>query len=231
MANRASDKIPVEPFSDEKIAHFPNQSVDKEAVSYGQRQELYSRGMATSYSGYPSSSTSSVSQFSPAASTQSGWAGVTNTQRGYASSAQYTQPGPSKAQPKQLGGDRKTSAIALIATIIFFTIIWKLSFFSSSSPKVRECIPRPENFRHSGPILAIMGGSGTGKSSFIRDLQGRDSKGCLPEIGHTLQSCKLFLRVKMFLVLTYTHRYEECQLVLCYHPRNIVLSAGYTRVR
>ena len=37
--------------------------------------------------------------------------------------------------------------------------------------------------------MALMGGTGTGKSSFIRDLQGRDSQGCLPKIGHGLQSC------------------------------------------
>ncbi|KAF2730643.1 hypothetical protein EJ04DRAFT_500188 [Polyplosphaeria fusca] len=52
-----------------------------------------------------------------------------------------------------------------------------------------ECVPLQSEFAPTGPIIALMGGTGTGKSSFIRNLGGRDSKGCLPKIGHGLQSC------------------------------------------
>ncbi|KAH7139551.1 hypothetical protein B0J11DRAFT_610906 [Dendryphion nanum] len=67
-------------------------------------------------------------------------------------------------------------------------IVWQKPYsFTALGPS--ECITLPSRLEPSGPVIAVMGSTGTGKSSFIRDLLGRNSTGCLPEIGHGLQSC------------------------------------------
>ncbi|KAF2794115.1 hypothetical protein K505DRAFT_242837, partial [Melanomma pulvis-pyrius CBS 109.77] len=79
-----------------------------------------------------------------------------------------------------------TLVVAILAVIIL--VLAKLFYFPASA-HVAECISSSASFNPSGPIIAVMGATGTGKSSFIRDLQGRDSRGCLPKVGHGLQSC------------------------------------------
>jgi hypothetical protein len=96
---------------------------------------------------------------------------------------------------------------------------------------VPECVQN-HPFDPSGPVIALMGGTGTGKSSFIRDLQGRDSEGCLPKIGHGLQSCKyLPPATAMHLPNTHIERHEEGYLVLCNNGRRVLHCSGYSRFR
>ncbi|EPS38163.1 hypothetical protein H072_7978 [Dactylellina haptotyla CBS 200.50] len=68
-------------------------------------------------------------------------------------------------------------ALIVGAALLFLAIIWRL-FSGSNRVGVTP----------SSPIIAIMGETGAGKSSFIKALGGRDELGQLPVVGHTLNS-------------------------------------------
>lgn len=81
-------------------------------------------------------------------------------------------------------------SLALITKLALIAILLvKLATFVGSA-HAEECIVSSSAPNFTGPIIAVMGATGTGKSSLIRDLQGRDGNGCLPKIGHGLESCK-----------------------------------------
>jgi hypothetical protein len=90
---------------------------------------------------------------------------------------------PTKSHPV------KTSSTATMIVFSIISIVLIKLFYLTGAVHAAECVPT-STLSSSGPIIAIMGATGTGKSSFIRDLQGRDSKGCLPKVGHGMQSCK-----------------------------------------
>ncbi|KAK6358331.1 hypothetical protein TWF730_007677 [Orbilia blumenaviensis] len=65
------------------------------------------------------------------------------------------------------------------AIVVVLGILWSMSSFKSGP--VAGLTP-------SSPIIAIMGETGAGKSSFIKALGGRNSSGAFPKVGHTLNS-------------------------------------------
>ncbi|KAJ6263220.1 hypothetical protein Dda_1781 [Drechslerella dactyloides] len=69
--------------------------------------------------------------------------------------------------------------IALAATTVLIFLLW--AFALSDGGSVAGLTP-------TSPVIAIMGETGAGKSSFIKALGGRDGDGNPPVIGHTLNS-------------------------------------------
>jgi hypothetical protein len=201
--DRSSDKIPCETAGNDKIASYPYRDLGKEAITYSQDKEFFTGGYQTRfrpseppYPTYPSPSSTSTPTYggyTPISSTPSipDWtrhAEANHSKRNRTPVAPSPLTGPSKTLPKRLDVSRRV--ISLIVVAIIFSIVVKLFYFSSSS--IPECMTPSGEFPPSGPIIAIMGGTGTGKSSFIRDLGGRDSSGCLPKIGHGIQSCNIY---------------------------------------
>ncbi|OAL53518.1 hypothetical protein IQ07DRAFT_584237 [Pyrenochaeta sp. DS3sAY3a] len=114
-------------------------------------------------------------------------------QPSYPPSIQDTPRASSDSEPLNARKDPESPAvkkfpIVVVTMLTLFTITLVTFLYAAKSAQV-ECVSTSISFKPSGPILAVMGATGTGKSSFIRDVQGRDSKGCLPKVGHGLQSC------------------------------------------
>jgi hypothetical protein len=72
------------------------------------------------------------------------------------------------------GGCAVIAVMAAVIGILYLRFLW----VSSPSP----C--------ETDPIIAIVGATGAGKSTFIQGLGGRDALGNLPGIGHRLESCE-----------------------------------------
>ncbi|KAK6341269.1 hypothetical protein TWF696_008352 [Orbilia brochopaga] len=78
-------------------------------------------------------------------------------------------------------GDRMGSrgVIVLASAVVLVSLLWMLLL--SDSGAIAGLTP-------TSPVIAIMGETGAGKSSFIKALGGRDGDGNPPVIGHTLNS-------------------------------------------
>lgn len=106
--------------------------------------------------------------------------------------------------------------VLYIGCIVSAVVGWRYSAGLRThigSGTITESIKTRVNIDMSSPVIAIMGGSGAGKSSFIRALDGRDENGTVPEIGHGLQSCGSGRIDRWSLLIL--RRYQISYLVFC----------------
>lgn len=82
---------------------------------------------------------------------------------------------------------RLRSWIILGVLVAVTVIVWRFGWSPSPAPTVYADL--------ANPVIAIVGATGTGKSSFIDILGGVDGSGKRPVIGHELQSC-MFTRIR-----------------------------------
>lgn len=103
-------------------------------------------------------------------------------------------PAPKASSSRNTGATNTRStakySMALITAIAILAIVLVKLITFVGTAHAKESDLSSSTAKLTGPIIAVMSVSGTGKSSLIRDLQGRDIKGCLPNIGHGLESCK-----------------------------------------
>lgn len=106
------------------------------------------------------------------------------------SEAPATPASSGRAKTPTRSGSITKCVMALVTMLAILAIVLVQLSVCIEPAHAAECVPSFSFSASTGPIIAVMGATGTGKSSLIRDLQGRDNKGCLPKIGHGLQSCK-----------------------------------------
>lgn len=106
------------------------------------------------------------------------------------SASYYSQPAPvierSDSSGFQMQMLRLFSLFLLVVGLMVAPCWW---YFERAPNDAAVDLPAGLLIDHNTPVIAIMGASGSGKSSLIHALGGRDKDGLLPKIGHGLQSC------------------------------------------